>query len=181
MSITSKCVESYSRLKHLKLVGEEIGIPWQTVYVHLKKAGVSVTGDKARYGSASDRLANKAEAEFQKTIPWAKDNNKTEFQSSIDFNVDSSTVDIKASRLKFDGKLSRWAFCVNKQRDDADFFVLYAYDEKGCGILHLFLIPGEIAREKTTISITESLNSKWADYIISSSDMVDFFNDLKGF
>lgn len=45
-----RCIEAYSRLKNLKLVGEEIGMKWQTVYVQLKKAGVKVTGDKARYG-----------------------------------------------------------------------------------------------------------------------------------
>ena len=37
-------IESYSRLKNLKLVELETGIKWQTVYTHLKKAGVAVTG-----------------------------------------------------------------------------------------------------------------------------------------
>ena len=57
--IIDKCIESYSRLKNLKLVGLEVGIPWQTVYVYLKQAGISVTGDKSRYGSATDRVAVK--------------------------------------------------------------------------------------------------------------------------
>ena len=53
--IIDKCIESYSRLKNLKLVGLEVGIPWQTVYVYLKQAGIAVTGDKSRYGSVTDR------------------------------------------------------------------------------------------------------------------------------
>ena len=65
------CIESYSRLKNLKLVGLELGIPWQTVYVHLRAAGVPVTGDKKRYGSDTDRLAAKAEALFAELVPAA--------------------------------------------------------------------------------------------------------------
>lgn len=38
MKDQEKCVESYSRIKNLKLVGIELGIPWQTVYVHLQNA-----------------------------------------------------------------------------------------------------------------------------------------------
>lgn len=45
----AKIIESYSRLKKLKLVGDETGIPWQTVYVRLRANNVPVTGDKARY------------------------------------------------------------------------------------------------------------------------------------
>lgn len=176
--IKDLCIESYSRLKHLKLVGEEVGIPWQTVYVHLKKAGVKVTGDKARYGSATDRFAVKAEQEFKRLIPFAIDNNEAEFQSTIDFCVNGQSVDVKASRLKSDGRLYRWSFCINKQRDIADFFVLYAYDNGGENIINVFMIPGEIARAKTTISITSTLKSKWADYIISQPDMLEFFKEI---
>jgi len=176
--IQDACAESYSRLKHLKLVGEEVGIPWQTVYVHLKKAGVAVTGDKARYGGITDRFAAKAEAEFKRLIPSAVDNNETEFQSTIDFDVNGNSVDIKAARLKSDGRIHRWAYCVSKQRDAADFFILYAYDGSGEDVLHKFMIPGEIAREKTTISITATLKSKWADYLISDDGLVEFFNSI---
>ena len=33
----NKMVSLYQELKHLKLVGEELQIPWQTVYLWLKK------------------------------------------------------------------------------------------------------------------------------------------------
>ena len=174
-SISEKCIEAYSRAKNLKIAANEVGIPWQTVYVHLKKAGVSVCGDKARYGSASDRFAAKSEARFRDLVPFAVDNNQTEFQSTIDFTVGDFSVDVKAARLKPAGSINRWSYCVNKQRDIADFFVLYAYNKDGDDVDHVFLIPGEIARTKTTISITESLKSKWADYEVSEPELIKFF------
>jgi hypothetical protein len=51
------CVSRYRDLKNCHLVGAELGMPWQTVYWNLKKAGEPVVGDKARYGSETDRLA----------------------------------------------------------------------------------------------------------------------------
>lgn len=85
MSKINNCIDSYSRLKNLKLVGNELKIPWQTVYVILKKAGVNVVGDKARYGSVSDRLASYAENMFKIDVPNAVDNNDLKYQASIDF------------------------------------------------------------------------------------------------
>lgn len=43
-------VEAYEKHKNLKLAAIEVGMPWQMLYVHLRKLGVPVTGDKARYG-----------------------------------------------------------------------------------------------------------------------------------
>jgi len=175
MSIVDKCVESYSRLKHLKLVGEEVGIPWQTVYAHLRTAGVPVCGDKARYGSITDKFAAKAERMFHQLVPYAIDNNKTEFQSTIDFTVNGIEVDIKAAKKT----LTKWGYCINKQRDNADVFVLYAFDEFGDNVEHIFMIPSEIATQKTTISIPVSLKSKWSDYAISEDGIKEFFDMLK--
>ena len=36
--IEQACIASYGRLKNLKLAGAELGIPWQSVYVHLRRA-----------------------------------------------------------------------------------------------------------------------------------------------
>lgn len=41
MQEIDKCIESYRRLKNLKLVGAEVGVPWQTVYVMLRAAGAA--------------------------------------------------------------------------------------------------------------------------------------------
>lgn len=184
--IVSQCIDSYSRLKHLKLTADEVGIPWQTVYVHLKKAGIPVVGDKSRYGSVTDRFATKAELRFKESVKFAVDNNESEFQSSVDFSVLGYTVDVKAAALKDShfnkrkGKYDapRWGFCINKQRDTADFFVLYAYDKDGESVEHVFLLPNEIATAKTTISISASLKSKWADYKIEESELPDFFASI---
>lgn len=184
MNKTEICVESYSRLKNLKLVEEETGIKWQTVYWHLKKAGVSVTGDKKRYGSSSDKLARDYEEYFKKIVPEAVDNNESQFQSTIDFYVGSLSVDVKVSRLQVSGVSrkgksfsSRWAYCISKQKDIADIFILFALDENE-NVKHIFAIPNDIAVNHSTISIPVSMRSKWAEFEINQDDIREFVVSL---
>ena len=179
------CAEAYGRLKNLKLVGEELGMKWQFVYAQLKRAGVPVTGDKARYGSVKDRLATKAELLFSHDVPTAINSNEEQFQAAIDFMVRGHSVDVKASRLhaarkETNGKTtaSRWMFCINKQKDRADFFMLYAFDQDGDETVYTFLIPCEIATTSTTIAISSSLKSKWSDYLVDRDDLAEFFAAL---
>lgn len=175
--IEQACISSYGKLKNLKLVGDELGIAWQTVYVHLRKAGVPVTGDKARYGCAKDRLAAFTERLFAEDVPHAKDSNATQFQASIDFDVGGWSVDVKAATLlAWQKDSARWGFSINKQKDKADFFVLYALDSaESRNVVHVFLMPNEIATARTTISIPASMKSKWADYEIKRDDLAGFF------
>lgn len=185
--IQQACVESYGRLKNLKLVGEELGVRWQAVYSHLRAAGVPVTGDKARYGCAKDRFASHAERLFSQDVPLATDSNQQQFQAAIDFYVNGHSVDVKASKLhpsrqESNGKTTseRWMFCINKQKDEADFFVLYAFGHgDALDVLHVFLIPREIATASTTISIPTSLRSKWADYRVDRGELASFFQYLQ--
>lgn len=178
--IEQACIVSYRKLKNLKLVGDELGIPWQTVYVHLRKAGVPVTGDKARYGCAKDRLASFAERLFSEDVPEAIDANALQFQAAIDFTVNQWSVDVKAAcLLGFKNEARRWAFCINKQKDCADFFVLYAFDNIDAkNVNHVLLMPNEIATAKSTISVPETMNSKWADYEVQRCDLAAFFASL---
>lgn len=188
MSIQEKCIEKYAELKHLKLVGIELGIPWQTVYVYLKEAGVAVTGDKARYGSVTDRLAVYAENLFAESVPFATDNNAGKFQATVDFDIEGMLVDVKASMLQpgrhdASGKkiAPRWAYCISKQKDISDFFVLYAFsgDAEAPKQEHVFLLPTEIATARTSISIPLTLRSKWADYEVKEGELADFFKEMK--
>lgn len=178
--IQQKCIESYARLKNLKLVGEEVGIRWQSVYVHLTKAGVKVTGDKARYGSVTDRLASAAERRFSASVPFAKDCNQEQYQAAIDFDVLGWNIDVKASRLRsHKSDAPRWSFCVNKQKDAADFFVFYSYEAGNDeNVRHVFLMPREIVVAQSLVSIPETLKSKWADYMIVESELCQFFEQL---
>ena len=187
MNIQDQCVQKYSELKHLKLTGEALGIPWQTVYVHLKNSGVAVTGDKARYGSVSDRLAVHAERLFAKSVLGANDNNNLKYQATVDFEIGGVLIDVKAGMLKEEriersGKKTsaRWLFCISKQKDISDFFVLYAFDGDldNPALKHVFLLPSEIATTKTTISIPSNLKSKWADYEVRPTDLASFFEAL---
>lgn len=184
MNKTETCIESYSRLKNLKLVERETGIKWQTVYVHLRKAGVPVTGDKKRYGSTTDKLARQYEDEFKKLVPCAVDNNEAEYQSTIDFYVNGWSVDVKVASLQSGGRQAsgksfsaKWAFCISKQKDKADFFVLFALNENK-EVEHVFLVPNDIAVNHSSISIPKSMRSKWADFKIDPSDLSEFFNTI---
>src|SRR5690606_17303781 len=135
-------------------------------YVHLRKAGEPVVGNKLKYGSETDRLAAKAEQIFLDLVPFAVDQNTRQFQSKVDFLVGSLGVDVKAARLRPHSiKSSRWMFSIKKQEAIADFFVCFGFDEKAERVISALLVPGEIARKHTTISLSER-GGKWADYLI---------------
>lgn len=167
------CIESYARLKNLKLVGLELGIPWQTVYVHLRAAGVPVTGDKSRYGSDTDRLAARAEALFQALVPDAEDQNAVQFQAKVDFQVNGYLVDVKCS-TKRNG---RWAFSLKKQELVADFFVCIAFDDDDS--YRIIVVPGEVCRNLQTVSLSEFTRTKWWDYEIQDAHLQTFFHEVR--
>lgn len=178
--ITTRCIAAYEQHKHLKLAANDVGIPWQSVYVHLRKAGVPVTGDKLKYGSETDRLASRAEQNFLRLVPDAKDQNTRQFQSKVDFLVFGLGVDVKASRLHSAGAgvSKRWAFSVKKQEAVADFFVCFAYAEDSDSVQHTLLVPGEIARKHTTISLPVR-GGRWRDYEVPPEDLSSFFSNLR--
>jgi len=112
-------IEAYEKHKNLKLAANDVGLPWQTVYVHLKRAGVPVVGDKLR---------TMAETDFIKLVPFAIPTNTIRWQAKFDFQVASLKVDVKAAKphrqsKRFDGM--RWAFCMKKQTLSCDFIVCF--------------------------------------------------------
>lgn len=175
-----KIKASYAKHMNLKLAADELGMKWQNLYVKLRKLGVAVTGDKARYGSDKDRLAAFAELEFRRIVPFAQCQNEIKYQSKFDFLVGSEKIDIKAANLKQGCKkfaARRWAFSVKKQEFCADFIVCFAMHDSG---YRIFLIPGELVRNYQTISIAEDKASKgkWLQYEISQSELTEFFKEL---
>lgn len=173
------CIESYQSTHNLKITGDELGIPWQTVYVYLKKAGVPVVGDKLRYGSDSDRLAALAELEFSRIVPFAVNENEKKFQSKMDFTVGPFGVDVKASRLNQGNKMyqgKRWAFSIKKQEFCADFIVCFGYEDGE--MKKIFMMPGELVRKYQSISINPIGKSKWLNYTITAHDLNQFFRML---
>jgi len=173
MDKTAACVESYRRLRSLKRVGLELGIPWQTVYVHLRKVGEPVTGDKLRYGSDTDRLAARAEHYFSELVPFARDMNLTKFQAKYDALVYGHRIDIKAARhLR-----GSWAFSLKKQERIADFFVAFAFDEGGKQIMHTFLFPADCMRHYSTVRVKDG--NRWWAYRIEDCDLTDFMAQLR--
>lgn len=175
---TQVCINAYDKYKNLKLAASEVGIKWQDLYAILRKEGVKVTGDKAKYGSETDKLAVKGEKIFNDLVPIAKDLNKEQYQSKIDFDVFGYGVDVKTSNLNKSNskaKSKRWAFSVKKQELIADFFVGIALDNEV--LTKVYLIPCEIAKHYQTISVSEN-GSKWDDYLIEPDELLDFFRSL---
>lgn len=177
-----KMIDAYDRHKNLKIAAMELDISFQTLYWHLKKAGVSVSGDKERYGSEKDRFGAKAERLFAELIPYARDNNKRQFQAKVDFIVGEMLVEVKASKRQCLGVGKggdRWSFSIKKQLCECDFFVMFAFSPKG-DFEKLFLIPAELIASKTTISISVNGSSKWHSYEVSKKDLQSFFMENSG-
>lgn len=179
MTTDQACIEAYKKHENLKLAAAEVGISWQTLYTRLVKNGIPVVGNKEKYGSDKDKLAAKSESDFLTYVPSAKDCNEKKFQSKVDFNAYGLLIDVKASTLRISNKRSakkRWAFSIKKQEIIADYFVLFAYDDN-IKIKHCFLLPGEIVRKMSTISINES-GGKWMDFKIEPEELDSFFLDV---
>ena len=174
--------DSYAKHKNLKIAATELGIPWQTLYVKLRRQGVAVTGDKARYGGPSDQLAVKAEALFKFLVPNAVSKNDEQWQAKFDFLVGGrNRVDVKASKRNKQSKRSkalRWSFLFSKQSYECDFFCCFCLTEDGEAVEKILLIPHEIAQGLQTMSVPCASRGKWGDYEIASGELADFFASI---
>ena len=86
--------EVYDKHMNLKIAAQELGMKWQTLYWHLSREGHPVLGDKKRYGSDIDKLAEYTEDLFQNLFPEANNNNGDKFQSKYDFTLGDYKIDI---------------------------------------------------------------------------------------
>jgi hypothetical protein len=173
MKSIDEMIESYERHKKLKASADELGMCFQTLYWHLKKAGISCSGDKERYGSAKDRFGAAAELEFQNIVPYAEDQNKKHYQPKIDFLVKGVKFEIKSAKRQCLGVGAggdRWSFSIKKQIEDADFFVLFGFSQSG-DVESIFLVPAELIATKTTVSVSCNGSSKWHDYVLSREEL----------
>lgn len=176
----SVCVDTYRKTRNLKLVGAELGIPWQTVYVHLKNANEPVIGDKLRYGSDRDKLAALAESMFQEIVPDAMNKNLIQYQSKYDFDVMGYSVDVKASmprQLNKKYASMSWSFSFKKQALVCDFIVCICFSpDREIG--HVLVVPSEFFKGLQTVSVSCEGCSKWLDYSVSKDELASFFRSL---
>lgn len=186
MSASSEAIiESYRRLKNTKLVSAELGVPLSTVYWRLQRSGEPVTGDKAQYGSATDKTGARGERWFKRVIPWAEDQNDVEFQSKVDFLVSGLRVDVKTSRPRLTKKgLLSWTWSLRKQRDEADYFVCLALTGRGenPGVHKALLLCGEVAQSSSSLHLSHdgiALRGKWARAARSSDELRQFFEEYR--
>ncbi len=173
MNTAERCIAAYAEAKHLKLAAKIVGIPWQTVYWHLRKQGVPVTGDRSRYGSESDRLGAHGERLFMKLVPQAVDHNLEMFQPKVDFTVGDVTVDVKTASLRG----GRWSFSVKKQKLYCDFFVMFALSSDKEHVASL-MIPTEVLSHHQTISLSNNRRGKWWDFHITNPEIQAFFEEV---
>ena len=116
--------------------------------------------------------------DFMQLVPAAKNMNSKAFQAKCDFDVMGMKVEVKSSNLRLSTpkcKVKRWAFSSKKQESIADFMVCLAYQDDQ--IVKAFLLPKEIFRFMTTISVSEA-GSKWDDYEIAPEELAPFFDDM---
>jgi hypothetical protein len=182
MITTEQCIEAYQKHEQLFAAAEELKIPWQTLYSRLKKAGFSVTGNKSKWGSVKDRFAAQGEAEFKRLVPSAEDQNESQYQSKVDFFVYGIKVDVKSAKSKKSNSnyaSKRWAFSLKKQIEEADFYVLFCYNEEGNFLQDCYLIPRDMIIGLQTISIPLSSKSKWHCFRIDEETLSDFFLEMK--
>jgi hypothetical protein len=173
--------EAYALHKNLKVAAAALGIHLQTLYWHLRKAGVTCAGDKEMHGSEKDRFGAKAEALFLHLVPSAVNQNELQFQSKVDFVVGDIRVEVKAAKRQPLGKGAggdRWMFSIKKQLTEADFFVMLAFSQTG-DFERAFVIPAELIASKTTISISVEGRSKWHAYQVEPGKMADLFTQMR--
>lgn len=183
-NVVDLIIQDYEKHKNLKIVGANLGIPWQTVYWHLKKKSVPVTGDKEKYGSVSDKVGFIGEKLFSQTVPDVVNQNTLQFQSKYDFIYKDLNIDVKTSLLKtvgnkVEGRTSeRWAFSFGKQ-PNVDVLVCYCLTgvKEDYHVEHILLIPRDLLTIRYTISVTKG-NSKWLDFKVSEKDLTDFFERI---
>jgi len=181
MISTEQCIEAYKKHEQLFAAADELGMPWQTLYSRLRKAGFSVTGNKSKWGSEKDRFAAKGEACFRSIVPEAVDQNDEAFQAKVDFLVHGIKVDVKSAKAKksnarFDGK--RWAFSLKKQLEEAEFYVLFCYCDQGKHLQDCYLIPRDMIIGLQTISIPCTSKSKWRQFSVNPDCLSDFFREM---
>ena len=187
ISIQVLC-DTYDKYKNLKLAAQDLGIGWQTLYWNLTRVGHPVTGDKERYGSPTDKMANSLEKHFKKLIPYAEDFNEDLHQSPIDFLVKGLSVDIKSSTKKDGYKNNprknasfRWAFSTKVQEKSSDFMVMFCMSGFDCEsygeVERILLVPKEFYKNKQSISVS-CTKSKWYEFEVSEKELKEFFDSV---
>lgn len=174
MSIYS---DAYHKFLNLRLASDYLGMKLPTLYWHLKKEGVAITGNKSSYGSASDKFGAKAEQLFSQLVPAATNNNMHAFQPKVDFSYCGLGIEVKGSNLDISNKryaAKRWAFSFKQQESIADFFVCIGYEDNKDTLF--LIIPGDLVRFYQSISISQKGSSKWRDYEVTKEELIEFFN-----
>ena len=89
-------------------------------------------------------------------------------------------IDVKsACRRARTGHSNSWSFRIGKNKI-ADYFLCMAFDDReSVNPEHLWLIPGRIVNNQTSIDMTESMLRKWSKYEQPLDNVIQCCNVLK--
>lgn len=184
--IVDKIISLYSEDHNLKVVADKMDIPWQTIYWWLKKEGVSVSGNKSKYGGLKDKIGLIGENLFKESFPAAEDQNELSFQPEFDFLLGGLRLDVKTSfprdmKARTTGVKYRWGFNTRRQQE-VDFIICYCLngDVDSWELQHILLIPNEFLQGIQTISVSceQRTRSKWMDMKVRNEELVEFLNSF---
>jgi hypothetical protein len=142
-------------------IARRIGSTPGAVGYHLYKAGVTLTGDKLRYGCERDRQARKAELFVLSQLDGAIDHNAAQFQPKMDATYRGFRIEVKSSVLQHHTGQLLLSFMVEKQPHLADLFVCVGYFRNDDDVpLAVYVVPGHLA-PRWCIKITLTGRSKY--------------------
>lgn len=89
-------------------------------------------------------------------------------------------VDAKASTLFYwKNKSPWWNFKINRNKTP-DYFLLTAYkDRESLEICHMWLIPGDVINDKSTVNISLPTIHKWDHYKIDHTEALKCVNEMR--
>lgn len=82
-------------------------------------------------------------------------------------------IDVKSSTLHAHNNVSRWSFTIARNKI-ADFFLCIAFDNReDLNPLHIWLLPGNVVKDISNLSIYFHTLNDWSDYELSIKRTVD--------
>jgi len=156
----------YAETPSVVEIARRIGSTPGAVGYHLYKAGVTLTGDKLRYGCERDKQARKAELFVLSQLNGAVDHNAAQFQPKTDVTYRGFRIEVKSSVLQHRRGQLILSFMVEKQPHIVDLFVCVGYFNSNDDVpLTVYVIPGHLA-PRWCIKITLTGRSKYERFRI---------------
>ena len=89
-------------------------------------------------------------------------------------------IDVKSScRRTRKNRVDNWGFCIRKNQI-ADYFLCLAFDNRDdLTPKHIWLIPGDVINDHVSVSISETMLTKWDEYKLDINKVITCCNTMK--